>query len=237
MYFRGIARNLQALPSGFFIWPFLFLLQLSISSQFYPELWLQMIWPGCWLGWCRLWPNRLWPTCIDRLWPKLRWPTLAKPTVSLLAFFFKKKREQQDEKKKKHRRTTPFGAPKGEARKGGGAQIFALFFPSPATILFFFLSLWGSFSWSMHIWGSRLSKTPPKFLENTPKRRKKEWKIVAGEGKKSAKFWAVRERSGPAGRRSRGRRSWGGRSWGGFKEKKDKKKKTIKWSKIQKKKK
>ena len=37
----------------FFIGPFLPLLQLSISSQFYPELWPQMILPGCHLPFCQ----------------------------------------------------------------------------------------------------------------------------------------------------------------------------------------
>ena len=41
-------------------------------------------------------------------------------------------------------------------------------------------------------------KTPPKFHEKTPRERHRKSEMVAGEGKKRAKFWAVRRRGGPA---------------------------------------
>ena len=44
---------------------------------------------------------------------------------------------------------------------------------------------------NVHILGFRPSETPPKFNEKTPRERQKA-KTVAGEGKKRAKFWAVR---------------------------------------------
>ena len=42
----------------------------------------------------------------------------------------------------------------------------------------------------------RSSKTPPKFNEKDQQEREKRMKTVAGEGKKRAKFWAVRRRGG-----------------------------------------
>ena len=47
---------------------------------------------------------------------------------------------------------------------------------------------------NVHILGSRLSKTPPKFHEKTPKETEKE-RNGRGRGKKRAKFWAVRRRA------------------------------------------
>ena len=47
---------------------------------------------------------------------------------------------------------------------------------------------------NVHISGSRPSKTPPKFNEKDQEEREKRIKTVAGEGKKRAKFWAVRRR-------------------------------------------
>ena len=82
--------------------------------------------------------NRLWPTLIDRLWPKFGWPTLAKPTLAKKLVFqsfglpFQKKKKQNNKMKKKHGRTNTLRGP-----EGWGAQNFALFFPSPATISLF----------------------------------------------------------------------------------------------------
>ena len=138
--------------------------------------------------------------------------------------------------------------------EGWGAQNFALFFPSPASIFILFFSLWGSsrvffslqvssrvflplsggllveFWWCFGRSGLQMClfspsgcpveaptacrpalQTPPKFHEKTPRERKRA-KMGAGDGKKNAKFWAVR-RSG--GGRSGGGRSGGGRSGGG----------------------
>ena len=57
----------------------------------------------------------------------------------------------------------------------------------------------------MHFCGFRPSKTPPKFNEKTSRERQKSTKWEREREKKSAKFWAVRER-GVWGRGSSGGR-------------------------------
>ena len=93
---------------------------------------------------CRLWPNRLWPTLIDRFWPTFWVADFGQADFgqnwcsSLLAFFFSTKKKQDEKKAWK-----PFAAPKGGARKGG-SQNFALFFFLSRHHFAFFLSLWVS---------------------------------------------------------------------------------------------
>ena len=112
------------------------------------------------------------------------------------------------------------GAPKGGAPKGGaqtvGAQNFALFFPSPATVFILFSLSFGLFRGilvvfealgrsNVHVWTARepkrahlrvpVFKNITKIQRKRPKEREKRMKTVAGEGKKRAKFWAVRRRA------------------------------------------
>ena len=96
------------------------------------------------------------------------------------------------------------GSPEGWEAK------FRAVFPSPATIFFLFFSLLGSFR---GILGRRGFTRQPESQTCTfegpgaikhqiprkgpPEREEKTEKIVAGEGKKRAKFWAVQEKGGP----------------------------------------
>ena len=97
------------------------------------------------------------------------------------------------------------GAPKGGAPKGGARRVdrpkFRSFFPSPATIFFLSSGAAGVSrqpeSPNVHISGPRPSN-PTKIPRKDPQEREERMKIVAGEGKKRAKFWAVRRRGGPA---------------------------------------
>ena len=128
---------------------------------------------------------------------------------SLVAFFQKKRKEQQD---------LSGSPPSGShlrvfvlpcfifhaAPKGGGAQNFALFFRLPPQCSFFLLSLWGpsvEFWWCLKRRGLQMCTFGVLGLlcVGLAKVEKEEGtNFAAGEGKKTAKFWAVRRRGAPA---------------------------------------
>ena len=95
--------------------------------------------------------------------------------------------------------------PEGWGTKGSGTKNFALFVPSPATIFILFPSLGGVVPWNfggvIEGWdpqtctfqGPSVSKTPPKFNETTPKRRKKN-----GRGKNKSEILGGPAEGGPA---------------------------------------
>ena len=149
------------------------------------------------------------PNLGGRLWPSRFWPKLV---VSLLAFFFFLKK-RTTRLKKKHRRTTPFGAPKGEARKGGRPRFSRFFFTLPPLFCSFFFSLSGDLLVKCAHLRSPVFKNTTKIPREHPQEK---------EGKNENCGGRVKKREilgGPGEGRSRGGRSWGGFN---FSEKKNK---------------
>ena len=116
------------------------------------------------------------------------------------------------------------------------AQNFALFFHSPATIFFLSSLSWGSSRGNLVFWSAGTLKCA--HLEfsgcRVKPRRPQRAKMGSGEGKKNAKFWAVRRRwsgGGGSGAGVPGRGSGaGGVQWRNWK--KNKKSKHLKNNKT-----
>ena len=85
---------------------------------------------------------------------------------SLLASFFQKKNDKMKKKQSMEEQTPELWGPEGWGPEVWGAQKFRAFFPSPATVSFFFVSLWVSSRGILvvfeapepsivHVWSSR----------------------------------------------------------------------------------